>query len=353
MPTLTDHEAEQVRAIALWKSERSSRLLESYRVLTRPLSRLAAKVVPRSLAKEALDRLEALAEFHDQAADIVEAAGVSAVAELLDRPLEECDRLALMVSVHAEHLALLEGVVPAAIGVALPMGGGAAAAVADIPVLLEAAVRATRRVGHCYGFPLVGEADRRFVVAVLELANHAEAAGEVEDRLGIWAEGGSPALKDDGSEASSEIGSAVVDDLPIESIPIVGDVANLVMDYAFVRRVDATARRVFQERWLRANGKVESIAPASESGRRSSVEGLVAVSSEVAYAGAYGVAFGVTFPATLVALAVEAVAPEVVLRGFRDGASAATRDSKGFLDKFAREGEPAGISSLALAAGAG
>ncbi len=351
MPPLNDHEAEQVRAIALWKSERPSRLLESYRVLTRPLSRLAAKVVPRSLAKEALDRLEALAEFRDPAADIVEAAGVSALPDLLDRPLEECDRLALMVSVRSEHRALVEGMVPAAIGVALPMGGGAAAAVADIPVLLEAAVRATRRVGHCYGFPLVGEADRRFVVAVLELANHEGPIGEVEERLGLWAEGGPPASKDDGSEASSAIGEAVVDDLPIEAIPIVGDVANLVMDYAFVRRVDATARRVFQERWLRANGKVESIAPASESRRRSSVEGLVAVSSEVAYAGAYGVAFGVIFPATLAALAVESVAPEVVLRGFRDGASAATRDSKGFLDGISRQSEPTPGASLALAAG--
>ena len=57
------------------------------------------------------------------------------------------------------------------------------------------------------------------------------------------------------------------------------------------------------------------------------------MASEVAYAGAYGVSFGVTFPATLAVLAVEAVAPDSVLGGFRDGASAATRDSKGFLEK--------------------
>jgi hypothetical protein len=109
-----------------------------------------------------------------------------------------------------------------------------------------------------------------------------------------------------------------------------------VLDYAFVRRADLTARRVFQERWLRANGKVESIPPAAESRRRSSIEGLAAVGSEIAYTGAYGVSFGVTFPATLAALAVESVAPEVVLQGFRDGASAATGDSREFLDRLSK-----------------
>ena len=116
---------------------------------------------------------------------------------------------------------------------------------------------------------------------------------------------------------------------------------NLVLDYAFVRRVDGTARRVFQERWLRANGKVESIPPAAESRRRGSIEGVVAAASEVAYVGAYGVSFGVTFPATLAALAVDAVAPDSVRRGLVEGASAAARDSKEFLGGLVRRASPA------------
>ena len=79
MMPLTDHEAEQVRAIALWKSERASLLLESYRSLTRPLSKLVARVVPRGLAQRALAKVESMAEYREIAADLVEAGEVAAV----------------------------------------------------------------------------------------------------------------------------------------------------------------------------------------------------------------------------------------------------------------------------------
>jgi EcsC protein family len=338
MSTLTDYEAEQVREIALWKSERPSLLLESYRTLIRPLSKLVARVVPKDLAKDALKKVESVAEGRAATADIIEAAGISAIPDLLNRSLDECDRLSRMVSARAEHLALLEGVVPAATGVALPEGGGAVAAVLDVPVLLEASVRAIRRIGHCYGFPLDSESDRHFVLGILDVANQDTPGGREEVREGIWDQDGPAAMKRDDSDAAQAIEESVVDDLPIESVPIVGDVANLVLDYAFVRRVDATARRVFQERWLRANDKVESIPPAAVSHRRSSIEGIAAVASELAYTGAYGVSFGVTFPVTLAALAVESVAPETVLKGFRDGASAASGDSREFLHRLAKAG---------------
>ena len=346
MSPLNDHEAEQVRAIALWKSGRPSLLLESYRTLIRPLSKLVSLVVPKDLARHALAKVESLAEARDTADDIVEAARISTIHDLLNRDLEECDRLSKMVSVHAEHLALLEGAVPAAVGVALPMGGGAAAAVLDVPVLLEASIRAIRRIGHCYGFPLDSEPDRRFVLGILDVANQDTPCGREETREGLWDPDGPAETRHDDSDAAQAIEESVVDDLPIESIPVVGDVANLVLDYAFVRRVDLTARRVFQERWLRANGKVESIPPAPEARRRSSIEGVAAVASEVAYVGAYGVSFGVTFPAALAALAVESVAPDSVRRGFRDGASAASGDSREFLDRLTRAGEPSTKGAL-------
>jgi hypothetical protein len=338
--TLNDYEADQVRAIALWKSERSSLLLESYRSLTRPISKLLSRVVPKDMAGKALKHVEATAEYHDPAADILEAAGASAVPDLLNRTLDECDRLADRVKARAEHLALLEGVVPAAVGVAIPEGGGAVAAAVDVPVLLEASLRTIRRIGHSYGFPLDSVSDRRFVLAILDIANGDDPAGEAEIRGRLWDLDRSPDLHRNEADVARPVEESIIDDLPIEAIPIVGDVANLVLDYAFVRRVDETARRVFQERWLRANGKVDSIEPSPISRRRSSVEGIVAVASEVAYAGAYGVSFGVTFPATLAARAVESVAPDSVLQGFRDGASAAGTDSRAFLDRLARSTEP-------------
>ncbi len=332
MTSLNDYEAAQVREIASWKSERSSLVLEAYRGLCGPFSKLLATIVPKGLASKALREVQTLAATGDSTADILKDAGVSQLSDLLGRSLEECDRLSARVSVRAEHLALLEGVIPAVGGIAIPGAGGAVTAIADVPLLLEASLRAIRRVGHCYGFPLDTDADRRFVLAVLDLANEAEQVGTGESRLGLWNPDGPPEFAADGKTAVEDVEASVTDDIVLDSVPFLGDLSNLVLDYAFVRRADITARRVFQERWLRTNGKVESIPPSPESHRRSSLEGAVNVGSELVYVSAYGVSFGATFTATLAALAAQAIAPKVVLEGFNDGASAATLDSHKFLD---------------------
>jgi hypothetical protein len=227
-------------------------------------------------------------------------------------------------------------------------------AVADVPVLLAAALRAIRRIGHCYGFPLESDADRRFILAVLDLANQDKVVGTEETRLGLWKPDGPPERIADGSGPAEEVEQSVIDDIVLDSVPFLGDLSNLVLDYAFVRRADITARRVFQERWLRTNGKVERIAPAAETHRRSSLEGAVNVGSELVYVSAYGVSFGATFPATLAGLAAVAVAPEIVRTGFADGAQAARRDSEQFLDGLSRPrlaSEPTNGLALQPAAG--
>lgn len=333
---MSDYEAEQVRQIALWKSEIPSLLLESYHDLARPISKLITHVAPRGLVRKVLQKVEALAEPRRAADDILKASGASRVAELRGRSLEECDQLARMVSIRAEHLALLEGVAPAIGGVAIPGVGGALTAMVDVPLLLEASLRAVRRIGHCYGFPLDSDADRRFVLAILDIANEDTPAGLDEERLGLWAPGGPVEWVHDGAEPLDTIERSMVDDLPLESIPIVGDLTNLVLDYAFVRRADVTARRVFQERWLRENGKVESIPPVPGTHRRSSIEGVQNLSSEVAYVLSYGVSFGVTFSAVMVGSIAASVAPGSVRRGFADGASVAARDSQRLLDGLGR-----------------
>ena len=61
---------------------------------------------------------------------------------------------------------------------------------------------------------------------------------------------------------------ALADDLVIEAVPVLGEVAAVVLNYAFMRRVDNAVRRAFQERWLRRRGKIPAIPPA-EVGLRS------------------------------------------------------------------------------------
>ena len=55
---------------------------------------------------------------------------------------------------------------------------------------------------------------------------------------------------------------------------------------------------------------------------------------------AYGVSFGATFTTTLAGSLVASVAPESVRRGFHNGASAATRDAKQFLEGFGQITKP-------------
>ena len=113
-------------------------------------------------------------------------------------------------------------------------------------------------------------------------------------------------------------------------MPILGDLTSILMDYDFIRRVDITARRVFQERWLKDHGKLEEIHPAPLSQRRSSLEGGIDLAAQLVYLGCFGVAFGVAFPLILVARGASGLDNSLV-RGVKQGADDATRDADRFL----------------------
>ncbi len=102
------------------------------------------------------------------------------------------------------------------------------------------------------------------------------------------------------------------------------------MDYDFLRRVDITARRVFQERWLKDHGKLDLIHPAPLSQRRSSLEGGIDLAAQLVYLGCFGVGFGVAFPLTLVARGALKF-DNLLVRGVKQGAGDASRDVDQFL----------------------
>jgi hypothetical protein len=328
---LAPYEAVQVEAISEWKSERPSTLAQAIRGLAWPLAKLVAKTVPRGQVGRVVEAMAERAKEHDHVADILKMAGASSLAELRDRPLETCDALAEKVCVRAEHLALLEGVIPAIGNIAIPVVGGAAMGVVDVPILLEASLRAICRIGHCYGYPLESEADRDFVAGVLDLASADDPQERQAECDAVFRllEAGGPS-SDVGVEG---VEKAVADDLPLEALPYVGDVSSIFLDYAFVRRVDVTGRRVFQERWLRDRGKVESIPPDPISHRRSSLEGVVNVAGELAYTGSYAVGFGVAFPAMFIGAGLARL-PGPAGAGIRDGAEAAARDAARSAESF-------------------
>ena len=80
-----------------------------------------------------------------------------------------------------------------------------------------------------------------------------------------------------------------------EEIPGIGVVSGAALNLFFSRKIDATARRVFQERWLRDNGKVTVIEPAAAP-RYIIAAGPAAVLARAAHSASYYVGFGLAFP---------------------------------------------------------
>jgi hypothetical protein len=320
---LTEYESAQVAEIAAWKAEQPGAVSKALQGIRAPLGRIVGRVVPGSMVRTIAEKAEVLVEAHDGVREIAREAGVDDVGELRYRPLQECDRLAAAVSARAQRMALAEG---AAAGI-----GGIVTELGNIPVLIAAAERAVRRIGHCYGYPLDTEAERRFVLGVLELSTVDDPARRrrLRERLVVPA-----ATSGAGSHGPSLNGvkKEVVNELLLEAVPLLGDVASVALDYAFMRRVDLTARRVFQERWLRDLGKVAEIPPADPApGRQThTLRAACDLVSEAVYLGGYGAGFVVTAPVALAA-ALASRLPAPVVRG----AAAGARDAAVSADQFA------------------
>src|SRR4051794_6282458 len=162
MIPLDEYEAGQADEIAAWKSERPSLVMAAFRGISRPLSRLASKVVPEATVRSLVEKAEHLSERFGGQEEVARRAGVRNIRELRTRTLRECDRLAATVSAPAERQAMIEGAVA---GV-----GGVITETINVPVLLAATLRSIARIGHCYGYPLDTEIDRVYVLGILELS---------------------------------------------------------------------------------------------------------------------------------------------------------------------------------------
>jgi len=327
MVPLTEYEARQADEIADWKTERPSLLMAAFRGVGRPLSRFVSRLVPGKTVGSLAVKAEAMSKSLVGPPVLAPEAGLNDISVLQSWTLEECDTLAAAICEAAERQAILEGAIA---GI-----GGLVTATLNVPVLLAATQRSIIRVGHCYGFPLDSESDRLFVLGILELSaaddpvRRQEISRQLRDRETNWttAPPDGKAVHLDGLE------EILLQDLAIGAVPLLGDITWIPMNYDIVHRVVITARRVFQERWLRDRRKVTEIVPASKSGRRSSLEGGIGLAAHLCYAGSYGRAYRVTIPLALAARAVSSF-ENPVARGARQGTALALRDADGFLARL-------------------
>jgi hypothetical protein len=257
---LTDYEKRQVQAIAAWKGEKPGVTKRVANAVAGPLGKLANRIIPDKPVQAAMDAVnKAAAQIaRDDSIlkdDILKAAGVETLDGLAEKPLDFADSLADRIIADAANIAL-------GMGAATGAGGPVSTAV-GIPALLFGALRVIHRIAQCYGFTLKSEADREFMIGVLSLstATSPEHRAKAMDnyRRQIETSFLNQAVEESANKAlqrailGAELGALI----PGFSIAF-----NAWLSREFVSRAGVTAKRVFQERWLRDRGKVGWITPA-------------------------------------------------------------------------------------------
>lgn len=320
---LTPYEAEQVEEIAAWKSLPPNPVSELLRKITLPSASLIEKLIPDSLALAAIEKGYNLATKLDSLEKVKREAGVADVTELRSQPLEVCDRLAFRIINRSQLISAVEG--------GLTGSGGMLTTLLDVPLLFVLSLMTIRKIGHCYGYPLDSGNDDRYVLSVLLVATSGtlevrqrrlEQLRQIEDLL----------LEETQEEILAEELTSFLFQLEIfEEVPGVGALSGAVLNWAFIRRVDVTARRVFQERWLRDNGKVKGIEPAKTL-PQALAAGLIGTASRAAYSGCYYIGFGTTLPFWVVAAMVGS-RDNALTQALREGATAASKDARWIVER--------------------
>ena len=258
--TLTGYEARQVSEIAAWKAEQPSVTKRIVRAITIPISYMANKVLPKSAMDMAMDAVNKMAGQLAQDDNIlkdrfVQSQGVKSLHDLDAKPLQFADSLADHVITDASRIALGMG---AATGT-----GGPVAAAAGIPVLLAGALQVIYRVSQAYGYKIEQQRDKALMLHILALSTSASPQ-ERSQAMANYQRQIEQSFLNQAIEESAQkaLQRAVLGAELGMLVPGFSIAFNAYLNREFVIKAGVTAKRVFQERWLRDRGKVTWIRSA-------------------------------------------------------------------------------------------
>lgn len=259
-PALSDYEASQVAEIAAWKAKRPSLVTRITGALAAPVGKLANRLMPQGAVSAAIDGLNKMAGSLARDDSILKdselrAEGIQSLAELAQKPLDFADALADRIIRDAGTIALGMG---AATGT-----GGPVAAAAGLPVLLAGAMRVIYRVSQAYGFSIDQPGDKELMLHVLALST-ANSAGERKRAMSNYQRQIETTFLRQAFEESAQkaLQRAVLGAELGMLVPGFSIAFNAYLNREFVNRAGETAKRVFQEHWLRERGKVAWITPS-------------------------------------------------------------------------------------------
>ena len=266
---LSDYEAKQIELIKAWEAEEPGVVSKAVGVVTAPLAWLVQKAIPEVALMGALDFSSTVAKHLSDRNDLLRDAKVTSLTELHDLELERLDLLADEVHNWAVGVAAAEGAATGAAG--LP---GMAA---DVPIVITLALRAIHKIGLCYGYECADEMSQKYVYAVLS----ASGANSVKEKVAslaflrslqvvlmrqTWKAMSEKAVA---SQFSKEAGVIALRNLAkqlgvnltkrkaLAVVPVVGAVVGGSANGWWLKEVGWSARRSFQERWLRDHGKLD------------------------------------------------------------------------------------------------
>jgi hypothetical protein len=286
---LTKYEAEQLREIEDWKHRPpsvASRAIEAVvqnegvraivqsRLVSAAVgsgARLLRSVIPHDSIAAVIEAANTAGRWLADSRDILRDAGVGILEELKKKDLKLCDESADSVHNWAIGAAVLEG------------GGtgmfGILAAPVDVPAIVTLALRTIYRVGFCYGYDSSSQHDREFVRMILATTG---ANSQTEKNLSLailkslqvivvkqtWKSMAEKAAQEQMSRQAAIIGARMLaKELGINltkrralaAVPVIGAFVGGSVNGWFIRDVGWAARRSFQERWLRENGKITDV----------------------------------------------------------------------------------------------
>jgi hypothetical protein len=268
LPELTKHEREQVREISAWKKKEPSVVDKTLGIAIEPLAWMIRQVVPDAALLGALQMARKLSTMTVDTADVLREAGVVNVSDLKTKNLELSDRLADEVHNWGIGIAAAEGAGTGFFGIF--------GAPVDVPALIILSLRTIEKIGVCYGYECKTKEDEDFIMGILAAAG----ANSVEEKIAAltairaietilmkqtWKKMAETAAKNQFSKESAIIGlKALAKQLSINitkrkalaAIPYIGALIGGSMNAWYVRDIGWAARRLFQERWLKENGKV-------------------------------------------------------------------------------------------------
>lgn len=265
---MNEYENSQYGAILEWKKKEPGVVTKAFGYALKPVSWLMTLIVPQKAIEGCLVAFDKIAEFFTDTDDVLRDGSVNNLEELQSKSLQMSDKLAKSVHNWALAIAGVEGGTTGVFG----LGG----LVVDIPALITMSLRVIHKIGVCYGFEVRTEEDRNFVYGVLSAASAntiqektvvvlllrqlnvlvAKTAWKQIAKVAATQKTGIAALVITIKHLAKQLGINITKRKAAQAIPVVGAAVGAAVNVAYLDDVAWAARRMYQERWLMINKRI-------------------------------------------------------------------------------------------------